>query len=289
MTEPQVIAQVTAQKAESGWHGRLHQEFEYSQGTTSVSHCQACAPLKVQRAFYPEGKAVCHSVILHTAGGMVGGDRLSLDLRLHPQSQTLITTSAAGKIYRSQGLTAQQTIHIQVAEGACLEWLPRETIVFNGAQYDQNLRVELAAGAHWLGWEISRFGRSAQGEQFLQGNWRSVTEVWQQGIPVWIDRQQLLGGSDLLHNPNGLAGCPIVGSFALVGQSISADVVAEMRQCCAALDWEGTVGITRLMTGVLCRYRGYSTTAARHGFSALWSILRPLYLGRSVCPPRIWI
>ncbi len=284
-----VAPQPETQPSPSGWHGRLHQEFEYRQGTTSMSHCQTCAPLKVQRPFYPEGEAVCHSVILHTAGGMVGGDRLSLDLRLHPGAQALITTSSAGKIYRSQGSTVQQTTQIQVAAGACLEWFPQETIVFNGAKYDQTLRVELAAGARWLGWEISRFGRSARGEQFLQGNWRSTTEVWQQGIPLWIDRQQLPGGSDLLHSPNGLANCPVVGSFALVGQSITADVVTQLRDCCAAIAWEGTAGVTRLMSGVLCRYRGYSTRAARHGFQALWAILRPLYLGRSACPPRIWI
>jgi len=143
----------------------------------------------VQRPFYPEEPDVCHSVMLHTAGGVVGGDRLSLNFRLGPNAHTLITTAAAGKIYRSNGLEARQSIQMQVATGACLEWFPQEIIVFNGAIYRQDLRVELDPGASWLGWEITRFGRSARGERFLQGEWRSHTEIWQQGRPLWIDRQ----------------------------------------------------------------------------------------------------
>lgn len=152
-----------------GWHGKLNLVYADRQGKTQLIYNHQQAPLKVQRPFYPEGEKVCHSVILHTAGGMVGGDRLSSNIHLQPQAQTLITTAAASKIYRSNGLQARQTIQMQVDAGACLEWLPQETILFNDAIYRQDLRVELATGGSWLGWEITRFGRTARGEKFLQG------------------------------------------------------------------------------------------------------------------------
>ncbi|HEY9846594.1 MAG TPA: urease accessory protein UreD [Candidatus Caenarcaniphilales bacterium] len=271
----------------SSWHGSLQLGFARQGQVTQLIHNRAQAPLKVQRPFYPEGSRVCHAVILHTAGGMVGGDRLGLDLQLNPHAQALLTTAAAGKVYRSQGLVAKQSIQIQVAAGACLEWLPQETIVFNGALYQQDLRVELAPGATWLGWEITRLGRTARGEHFLQGSWRSRTEIWQQGSPLWIDSQWLQGGTEMLTSPHGLAGQPVVATLAWIGPT-SPDLVTEARRRWTAVERQGEAGVTCLSQGLLCRYRGFATGEARHWFIGVWQLLRLCYLQRSACPPRVW-
>lgn len=272
----------------TSWHGKLELEFARTDDTTQLIHNQGVAPLKVQRSFYPEGKEVCHSVILHTAGGIVGGDRLSTTTRLQPQANALITTAAAGKVYRSNGLEARQAIQIQVGEGACLEWLPQETILFAGADYRQDLHVELAPTGSWLGWEMTRFGRSARGEQFLQGNWRSHTEVWREGVPLWIDRQWLTGNEITLHSPHGLAGYPVVGSFAFVGNTIDAETIAKIRLLWETGNYEGEAGVTRLMAGIICRYRGSSTQEVRHWLKQVWHLLRLSYLERPACSPRVW-
>lgn len=269
----------------TGWQGSLQLEFAHVQGKTQLAHCISKAPFKLQRPFYPEGADVCHSVILHTAGGVVGGDRLLLDIHLRPGAQALITTAAAGKIYRSNGLESQQTVRIQVDAGACLEWLPQETIVFNAARYRQTLRVELAPEATWLGWEITRLGRSASGERFLAGNWRSHTEVWQQGRPVWIDPQWLLGSEAMLDSPHGLAGYPVVGSFALIGSPVESTLVEQIRQLWQG---EGDVGVTRLQSGLLCRYRGPATSEVRRWFLDVWQLVRLSYRQRPACIPRVW-
>ncbi|MEH2204391.1 MAG: urease accessory protein UreD [Nostoc sp.] len=268
-----------------GWHGKLNLVYADRQGKTQLLYSHHQAPLKVQRPFYPEGEKVCHSVILHTAGGMVGGDRLSSNIHLQPQTQALITTAAASKIYRSNGLQVRQNIEMQVDTGACLEWLPQETILFNDAIYRQDLRVELATGGSWLGWEITRFGRSARGEKFLQGEWRSHTEIWQEGIPLWIDRQWLQGSEETFHNPHGLAGKPIVGSLVWVSGAVSAEIVKKTRNL-----WhgEGEAGVSRLQHGLLCRYRGTSTSEVRNWFINVWQLLRVSFLNRGNCIPRVW-
>ncbi|RCJ23835.1 urease accessory protein ureD [Nostoc minutum NIES-26] len=268
-----------------GWHGKLNLVYADRLNSTQLIYDRHQAPLKVQRPFYPEGEKVCHSVILHTAGGVVGGDRLSLNFHLQPNAQALITTAAASKIYRSNGLQARQTIEIQVDAGACLEWLPQETILFNGAIYRQDLRVELATGANYLGWEITRFGRSARGEKFLQGEWRSHTEIWQQGVPLWIDRQWLLGNEEIFHSPHGLFGKPIVGSLVWVGNPVSVEIVEKTRNL---WNGEGEVGVSQLQNGFLCRYRGYSTSEVRNWFTAVWQMLRVNFLSRGNCIPRVW-
>ena len=272
----------------STWHGSLNLVYAYRHGTTQLIHNQAKAPLKVQRPFYPEGPSVCHSVVLHTAGGVVGGDRLSLNFQLEPNAIALITTAAASKVYRSNGLQSHQSIQAQVAADAYLEWLPQETIVFNSAIYRQDLKVELAPGARWLGWEITRFGRSARGERFLQGEWRSHTEVWQQGSPLWIDRQWLPGGEEILNSPHGLAGQPVIASLSWVGQAVSPEIVQKVRMLWTSTERQGEAGVTRLTAGLLCRYRGSSTAEVRNWFTDVWQLLRLSLLGQPSSPPRVW-
>lgn len=288
-----------------GWQGYLNLAYADRNGTTQIVDNYAQAPLKVQRAFYPEGKEVCHSVILHTAGGVVGGDRLSLSFHLYPNAQALITTAAAAKIYRSNGLEAKQTIAIEVASGAKLEWLPQESIVFNGAHYRQNLRINLALNSSILLWEITRFGRSARGEKFLSGEWRSHTEIWQEHRPLWIDRQWLKGGEEMLNSPYYLAGQPVTATLAWVGQPVTAELVEKVRalweaqltnshsnrqDLCPILEkiTPPSVGVTRLTNGLLCRYRGSSTVAARNWFVEVWHLLRLSFWERPACLPRVW-
>ncbi|MGK7915194.1 MAG: urease accessory protein UreD [Prochloraceae cyanobacterium] len=257
-------------------------------GATELTHTYNKAPLKIQRSFYPEGREICHSVVLHTAGGIVGGDRLSQNIHLQTNAKTLITTAAASKIYRSNGQQARQNINIEIDTGACLEFLPQEAIVFDGAVYRQDLKVELAPGASWLAWEIMRFGRSARGEKFLQGEWRSHTEVWQQGCPVWIDRQWLLGGDTHFLSANALAGQPVVGTLTYIGQPISQEVVDKVRELWNKTKRQDEAGVTQLLTGLLCRYRGNSTLEARNWFTEVWQLLRLGYLGQPAAKPRVW-
>jgi len=275
---------------DSGWQGKLELQFAETNGKTQVTHNYSQAPLRVQRSFYPEGQEVCHSVILHTAGGIVGGDRLDLDIQLQPRSQALITTATAAKIYRSNGLTAQQTINLQLQAGTCLEWLPQETIVFDGVIYQQKMRIELLADALWLGWEIVRFGRSAGGERLHSGSWRSHTEVWREGIPLWIDRQWLQ--KEMIDSPHGLDGNAVVGSLVLVGKSASLELVENLRSLWTEFGYEGEVGVTRLLEGVICRYRGHSTLEVRHWLIKVWQLLRAYYLNKPLdkplCLPRVW-
>ncbi|MFQ4144051.1 urease accessory protein UreD [Chlorogloeopsis sp. ULAP02] len=275
----------TKTEPNQSWHGKLNLVYARAQGETQLIHSQSQAPLKVQRPFYPEGKNVCHSVILHTAGGIVGGDRLSCNFHLEPDAQALITTATASKIYRTNGLQAKQTINIQIDANACLEWLPQETIVFNSALYRQDLRVELATGASYLGWEITRFGRTARGEKFVQGEWRSHTEIWQQDKPLWIDRQWLPGSDKIFHSPHGLNGQAIAGSLVWVKGAVSHDIIEKAREL-----WhgEGEVGVTRLEHGFLCRYRGSSTTEVRNWFISVWQLVRVSFLSRVSCLPRVW-
>jgi urease accessory protein len=268
-----------------GWHGHLQLTYRYDRSITQAIRHQGTAPLKVQRSFYPESAAICHNTILHTAGGIVGGDKLGIEIDLQPQSRAVITTAAAGKIYGSNGHVASQSIVQNISDNACLEWLPQETIIFDRAIFHQHLRVNLCPTATWLGWEINRFGRTARGEKFRHGEWKSATEVYRAGKPVWIDRQ-VLYGDETIDSPHSLAGYPIVGSLAWIGTEVSKELVCEARSLFAGAP--SKIGVTRLTEGLLCRYRGDSTTEVRQWFTSVWHLLRQTFLHSPPLHLRVW-
>lgn len=117
---------VTTQAASDGWLAQLRLRFAAREGRTYLAQRQHLGPLLVQRPFYPEANA-CHVYIVHPPGGVVGGDRLELQVDAGAGSHVLLTILAATKFYRSAGQFARQLQHLD-AEAAAIEWLPQETI-----------------------------------------------------------------------------------------------------------------------------------------------------------------
>ncbi len=288
------------------WHGQLdlHYRPDRESNRTVLTRSRTAAPFRVQRSFYPEASGICHTVALHTAGGIVGGDRLSQRATLEPGSQVLVSTPAAAKIYGSRGksrrspdgIEARQDVTLRLGRGAYLEWLPRETIVFEGAVYRQDLRVDLGPGATWCGWDIVRFGRTARGEGFARGTWRSRTEVWREDRPLWIDRQvlDLEADSDTWTSYHGLNSMPVIGTLLWIGEAIApddrAEIVAAARELWREADPNdgSEAGISTAIDGVVCRYRGRSTAKVRHWFTSVWHLLRSRQRGQTAHHPRIW-
>ncbi len=271
--------------AQASWHGRLWLRFEAGADGT-VHQGGSTAPLRLQRSFRRAGGR-CELPILHTAGGLVGGDRLSLDVDLAAGSSALLTSVAAQKVYGSigrsrqapAGLWARQELRMTLAEGADLEWLPQELVLYADGLYSQRLRVELAPGASWLGAEVVRLGLTAAGEQLGRGRWRSSLELVRERPQGrhWelVDRLELADAA--LRDAHGMAGQPVFGSLVWAApQPLAAgdlaDLLAEARRARAGL--EGEMDCGALQQGLVARYRGPSTTAARTWFTRLWAAIR---------------
>ncbi|MFO7628311.1 MAG: urease accessory protein UreD [Prochlorococcaceae cyanobacterium] len=260
----------------------------------------ASAPLKLQRGFARAGGR-WELPILHTAGGLVGGDRLELRAVLEPGSQALLTSVAAQKVYgtvgRSRrcpaGLWAQQHLQLELAAGADLEWLPQDLVLYANGLFAQHSRVELAADASFLGAEVVRLGRSAAGEGLAAGRWRSALEI-RRHTPAgsrWelVDRLEL--GAGALSSPHGLAGQPVLGTLvwaapAPLEAGALAELLAQARGERSGLPGEMACGA--LEQGIVARYRGPSSQAARFWFTRLWARIRA---ARGLPPPelpRVW-
>ena len=123
------------------------------------------------RVLFPrvERDDVEQAALLNTAGGLTGGDRWSAELDIADGARTLFTTQAAERIYRALDDVARVETRLSVGAGAWAEWLPQETILFEGARLRRRLEIELAAGARLLAVESLVFGRLASGERITRG------------------------------------------------------------------------------------------------------------------------
>ena len=128
-----------------GWHGSLSLRYSRDVDRT-VALDRHEGPLRVLRRLYPEGPRICHHVLVHPPGGIVGGDVLSVDAHLDEGYHALITTAGATRFYRSAGATAVQHVRTRVAPGARLEWLPLETLAYGGLNFRHDPLKKAGAG-----------------------------------------------------------------------------------------------------------------------------------------------
>lgn len=273
---------------DQGWVARLELNYQRQGARTVLARRQHFGPLLVQRAFYPEGQGCCHNYLIHPPGGVVGGDRLELVAQLETQAHALITTPAAGKFYRSAGPMASQTQRLTVGDGALLEWLPQETILFAGARVDSLTRVELSATANFVGWEILCLGRPASGEAFDHGLLRQRFEIWRGDEPLLLERSSWEGGAEAQQAAWGLAAQPVFATMVATGDfSLQLDA---LRESLAAYDER--IVLTQLPQLLIARYLGDDAMAARHAFTQIWQQLRPCLgeglAGGATSLPRIW-
>ena len=196
--------------------------------------------------------------MVHPPGGIAGGDELVLKVR--NDGSALLTTPGAAKWYRSAGAWAKQELDFQV-EGS-LEWLPRETIVFDGALADLRCNVKLGPEASFVGWEVVCLGR------FARGRLRTETRVMRGEKMLFVEKGEIEGGGRLMRSPVGLGGRTVAGTFiATANEKISAEGV-----------------VTTYLPGLLVgRYLGDSSEEALQAFAKLWKALRP-----TAVEPRIW-
>ncbi|MHB8455701.1 MAG: urease accessory protein UreD [Acidiferrobacterales bacterium] len=270
----------------SRWQAKLELGFRVRGARTVLAHRRHAGPLQVQRPFYPDGDRACHVYILHPSGGVVGGDTLSVAARVDSAAHALLTTPAAAKLYRSDGVSAQLHNELHVADCAWLEWLPQETIAFDGACVSSTTRVNLVNTAGFIGWEIVCLGRPAAEEVYRRGVFTQRLDIRRNGVPLWWERNTLAGGSPALNSRWGLAGSSVVATMVAVGCAPHA--LAGLRKLLHAGHLAGEFAVTQLREVLVCRYLGNSAEQARTGFTEAWRLLRPVLWGVEATAPRIW-
>jgi urease accessory protein len=266
----------------TGWLASLELDIAFNGGASVVGRNRHQGPLRVQKPLYPEGAQTVHAILVHPPGGIRAGDRLEIATRVGPAAHAFLTSPGAAKWYRGDDGDAYQSVRLSAGDGAALEWMPQETIYFNGARAVQRHTVHLGAGARYIGCDVMCFGRQASGERFERGQLRLHSEIWCGSQLLWYEQARLDAGSEALEGPFGLDGETVCATLTAVGPALPAALQAQIR----ALD--PALGASQLKSVFIARLLCSDSEHARRVMTRAWQLLRPHLIGRPALLPRIW-
>ncbi len=272
------------------WHAQLDLDYNLENGRCVARHTHT-GPLRILQSLYPEGDGICHNVLVHPPGGLVGGDTLDIGVRVNQGAHGLITTPGATRFYRSDGEPALQRTAITVDAGARLEWLPLEALCYSGCLAENQLRMTLAPGAELLGWDVTALGLPAAGKRFESGSFCQHIEV----PGLWLERARIKAADGLLmESPLGMAGHRCIATlFFVVGSKLDkqrrqsaldiARGIIEAHPLCTtsgATSPDGQVVLVRVLAPVV--------EPAMALLREVWLAWRSQLWGLPSSSPRIW-
>ena len=277
----------------AGWRGRLSLTCRARDGRSTV-HDRHDGPLRLLRSLHPEGPSVCHQVLVHPPGGLVGGDALAIDIDVGPQAHSLLTTPGATRFYRSDGRIARQSVDARVDAGGRLEWLPLETIAYRGTRAVNRMRFTLAPGATMIGWDLLALGLPASGQPFDDG--RFEQEIALPGL--WLDRGIVDPGDEagrrLLASPLGWDRCTALATmWCAVGDDwpgpVQDALLAGARDAMDAAALDGRCGATAPHARVVVvRALAERVEPLWHALQAVRERWRRTLWSLDAAPPRVW-
>jgi len=248
-------------------------------GVTRRTRVHEAGSLRVR---FPNGEKpdTFDAVIVNTAGGMTGGDRFDIEMKVGAGAGLTVTTAAAEKIYRSLAPDTEIAVKLEVGHGGRLAWLPQETIVFDQALLRRSIDVDLARGADLLLAEAIVFGRSAMGEAVLQGKLLDRWRVRVDGALVFAETVRLDGAiSQSLAQPAIASGGVAVASVLKIPGG-DEDVAAVRAM---ADDFSGEVGVSAWNGHAVVRLVAQTGAMLRRDLMAVLAALSAAPL------PRLWL
>jgi urease accessory protein len=225
-------------------------------------------------------EATLDAVIVNTAGGMAGGDRFAVDIKVGAGARLSVTTAAAEKIYRSLGPDTEIGITLDVAPGGALMWLPQETIVFDHVRLRRSIDVALARDAHLVLAEAAVFGRSAMGEAVIRGSFFDRWRLRVGGALVFAETLRLDGAiaQRLAKRAVANGGVAVASVIKYPGSDADAAAVRALQE-----DFTGEVGVSAWNGLVVARLVATNGAALRRDLVAVLAALDASPL------PRLWL
>jgi urease accessory protein len=272
------------------WNATLSLDYTLQAGKT-VAHFQHDGPLRILQSLYPEGDAVCHNVLVHPPGGLVGGDTLDIAVTAAAGSHGLITTPGATRFYKSASEIALQRTRVRLEAGARAEWLPMEALCYSGCLAENHLTLDLAPGAELMGWDVTALGLPSAGKPFEEGSFCQHIEL----PGIWLERARIRAHDLLLMNsPLGLAGQRCIATLFFASGSkldrkrreLALDLARQVMEAhplsnmAGATSPDGQVVVVRVLAPLVEPAMGL--------LKQVWKVWRQHFWNQAAPSPRIW-
>lgn len=273
------------------WNARLGLDYRCEGEHRTVLRHEHHGPLRILKSLYPEGEAICHNVIVHPPGGLVGGDQLEVQVQLGAGAHALISTPGATRFYASDDQRATQRVHATLAAGARLEWLPLEALAYPGCRAANHLTFELAPDAELMAWDVTALGLPAADQAFGHGQFHQRLEI----PGLWLEQARLDAADHrLMQSPLGLAGQRCLGSLLIArgeawGRTRSEQLLDAARAALANAPEGVRCGVTAVNPQLLVvRALAPLVEPLMTTFQAVWAAWRQAAWDLAPLPPRIW-
>lgn len=272
------------------WHAQLTLNYARRGDHTVLQHTHA-GPLRILKSLYPEGERVCHNVIVHPPGGLVGGDLLDIRVQVGEGAHALLGTPGATRFYASDAQPAVQRVQLRLAADARLEWLPLETIAYPGCDAVNDWQAILAPGAELLAWDVTALGLPAAGQPFERGRLRQRL-----ALPgLWLEQASIdAADTRLLASPLGLAGQRCLGTLLLAcGSPITRERRDALLEAVRSALPPAADGVQLAATCphpqvLVLRALAPLVEPLMARLQQAWTVLRPKAWGLPAQAPRIW-
>jgi urease accessory protein len=272
------------------WRADLKLDYTLESQRTVARYLHQ-GPLRILQSLYPEGDQICHNVLVHPPGGLVGGDTLDIQVNVAEGAHALVSTPGATRFYKSGGQAALQQVTATLAPGARLEWLPLEAIAYNDCEATNRAIFNLAPTAELMAWDVTALGLPSSDMAFTKGHFQQHLEI----PGVWLERGNLRGDDTRwLNSPLGLAGQKCLASLVFAsGNNI------EPQRAAQALDAAREVleaHPLRLQSGITCahpqvivlRVMSPLVEPSMDLLKKVWAVWRHTLWALPSTPPRIW-
>jgi len=268
--------------------GEIRLALSATDGHTRLADLYQAQPLRVLFPIPARGD-IFQAAIACVSGGLVGGDRLKSAIAMGNGARALVIGQAAEKIYRSLGADCMIENSLSLGEGAWLEFLPQETILFDAARLRRHTSVTLATGARFLGGDIIVFGRKARGETLASGLLHDGWEIHREGKLVWKDALHLDGNlAAQLSAPAAFDGAAAYASLIYAGADAAAHLAAMRALAMAQSAAHLRIGATHFRDLLILRFIARDALALRKSFTQAWAALRVAAGGLPPALPRLW-
>jgi len=241
-------------------------------------------PCRVFLPRRPGGKV--EAVLLNTAGGITDGDELDYAVCTADGAHVVVTTQAAEKIYRSRGDDCLVRNQLQVINGAFLEWLPQETILFDGAVLTRKIDIRVDTDSRLLAMDWLILGRLARGEHLRQAAIHDQWRLRRDSQLIWADDFRLNGDVEALrHRRSLLDGAHAIATIIYVAPD-APDLLETARR--ALRKAVCRAGVSERTGQLICRFLGPDDISLRRDVEAFLATFRAALYGHPAPLPRVW-